>query len=135
VTPRAAAALAFALASAAVVLPVMAQHDALLATPDQPVTLRAEAIELGPLLTLLASVGGTELVVGAGLKGTVRNVAFEGVRVEDAFRRVLASEGLEARRVGTRVLVTRGPGPQLSPLPAPPLDQTRPELVVPPGAP
>lgn len=104
--------------------------EAWLAKPEAAITLRVEAIEVGALLTFLAAVGDTRLSIGPGVRGVVRDVAFEGVGAERAFRSVVQGQGLEVRREGNRLRVAR-PEPTAPPVPGPPIPP-RPELVVPP---
>jgi hypothetical protein len=103
----------------------------LLARPDALITLKVDAVPLGELLAFLAAVGDATVTLEPDVRGTVRDVALSGVRVEDAFRQLATAHGLVVRRVGTQLIIARGakavsPPPPLTP------DRSRPELLRPP---
>jgi hypothetical protein len=104
---------------------------ALLARPDARITLQVDVVPLGELLAFLAAVGDSTVTLEPDVRGTVRDVALSGVRVEDAFRQLASANGLVVRRVGTQLIVGRNAKAVPPPPPITP-DRSRPELLRPP---
>jgi hypothetical protein len=103
----------------------------LLAQPDARITLQVDAVPLGELLAFLAAVGDSTVTLAPDVRGTVRGVSLSGVRVEDAFRQLTASQGLAVRRVGSQLIIARDAKAVTPPPPFTP-DRSRPELLRPP---
>lgn len=76
------------------------------ATPQQPVSLKAEAADLSIVLKILAEKGGLNLITGPAVTSSKITIDIKEVPVEQAVNLVVRAAGLAYERIGNSILVT-----------------------------
>lgn len=74
-------------------------------TPESPISLRFQAIELRAALQILAEYGGVNLIVSDAVAGEI-TLELNDTHWREAFDLILLSEGLQAREEGRTMIVS-----------------------------
>ena len=74
-------------------------------SPETPIALRFQSIELRAALQILAEYGGTNLIVSDAVGGEI-TLELQDTHWREAFDLILLSEGLQAREEGRTIIVS-----------------------------